>query len=179
MKTASSFQILLLAFLSVASTSPIYQHPFPHNEYLEPRETNYMNLFVPTNDPSMPFYTGYDVCDKSVHSTSLSWDPQLAAQIQKGNGSCVSQGSYTISINGLSAAYFATTTRGRNSRECAGEVRFQTTGSSRNASSLARIDCNVTWPAYWKLQREFDTMYQQSPLVGITTPRCPVDRIQR
>ncbi|KAI9713448.1 MAG: hypothetical protein M1820_000830 [Bogoriella megaspora] len=104
------------------------QQPFPHNEYLEPREATYMNFWVPANDPAAPFFTSYDVCDTSQHSEPLLWDPQLAAQIQKGNGSCVSQGSYHITIKGLVAAYVAYATEGRDSEKCSGEVRFETSG---------------------------------------------------
>lgn len=128
MKSTGSFPLLLLSFLSLASTAPVFQEPFPHNQYLEPRETAYMNFWVPSDDFSSPFYTGYDICDTSLHSAPLSWDSQLASQIQKANGSCVSQNSYSIRMDGLDAAYFAFATEGRDSKQCSGEVRFETTG---------------------------------------------------
>ncbi|KAI9677118.1 MAG: hypothetical protein M1822_008227 [Bathelium mastoideum] len=128
MGSASPFPLLLLSFLSLASASPIYQQPFPHNEYMEPRETSYMNFWVSTKDFSTPFYTGYDVCDTSLHSSALPWDAQLSSYIQRSNGSCVSQGSYDINMDGLSAAYFAVMPQEEDLDVCMGEVRFQSTG---------------------------------------------------
>ncbi|KAI9667679.1 MAG: hypothetical protein M1821_000496 [Bathelium mastoideum] len=145
MGSASPFPLLLLSFLSLASASPIYQQPFPHNEYMEPRETSYMNFWVSTKDFSTPFYTGYDVCDTSLHSSALPWDAQLSSYIQRSNGSCVSQGSYDINMDGLSAAYFAVMPQEEDLDVCMGEtsqyhVVIQVIDNLRNADPWAPTD---------------------------------------